>query len=126
MRQEITVPQVPLGRNYSHAVRAGGMIYTTGQVPVDAEGRTVGDNLVDQARQVFKNLGYILEAAGAGFEDVVRTTMYLTNIEDVGQLSDLREEVFGHTKPTSVGLAVPRLWDPEHFIEIEVIAVAAG
>ncbi|NKX56673.1 RidA family protein [Arthrobacter mobilis] len=122
MRKEITAPQVPLGRHYSHAVRSGNMVYTTGQVPVDANGKTVGDDIVTQAGQVFENLASILDAAGAGFDDVVKTTMYVTNIEDVALLSDLRSEVFGDTKPASVGIQVPRLWDPQHLIEIEVIA----
>jgi 2-iminobutanoate/2-iminopropanoate deaminase len=122
LRKEITAPQVPVGRHYSHAVRFGNMLYTTGQVPVDSNGITVGNDIVAQARQVFGNLGSILDAAGSGWENVIKTTMYVTNIEDVALLSDLRSEVFGDVRPASVGIEVPRLWDPQHLIEIEVIA----
>lgn len=126
MREEFNADFVPHGRHYSHAVRAGGLIYTTGQVPVNGEGQTVGADLVTQARQVFTNLQTILAQAGAGFSDVVKTTMYVTDIEAVGLLSELRDEVFGDVRPASVAIQVPRLWDPEHLIEIEVIAAVPG
>lgn len=123
MRKELNTTSVPLGRNYSHAVVSGGLIFTTGQVPVNASGETVGENLVAQARQVFENLKAVLAEAGANLGDVVKTTMYVTDIESVGLLSELREEVFGDVRPASVAIEVPRLWDPQHLIEVEVIAV---
>ncbi|MFP3462768.1 RidA family protein [Arthrobacter globiformis] len=126
MRKELNTVSVPLGRNYSHAVVSGGLIFTTGQVPVNASGETVGEDLVAQARQVFENLQAVLAEAGANLGDVVKTTMYVTDIGSVGLLSELREEVFGDARPASVAIEVPRLWDPQHLIEIEVIAVNAA
>ncbi|WP_423181246.1 RidA family protein [Arthrobacter sp. NyZ413] len=123
MYKEINTEAVPRGKNYSHAVRAGDIIFTTGQVPVDSNGDTVGTDLLTQARQVFSNLKAVLSEAGADLSDVVKTTMYLTDVEAVGQLAGLREEVFGPVRPASVAIEVPRLWDPEHLIEIDVIAV---
>jgi 2-iminobutanoate/2-iminopropanoate deaminase len=123
MRQEInSVRNAAAGSHYSQAVSYGNLLFTTGQLPVDAEGKTVGDNIVDQARQVFANLRNILEEAGSSFSNVVRTTIYVTHLHSIAELAALRTEVFGDVRPASVGIEVPRFWDPEHLIEIEVIA----
>lgn len=123
MRQEINSPKnAASGTHYSQAVAYGGLLFTTGQLPVNAEGKTVGDNIVDQARQVFENIGNILETAGSGFENVLKTTMYVTNLHSIAELAALRTEVFGDVRPASVGIEVPRFWDEEHLIEIEVVA----
>jgi 2-iminobutanoate/2-iminopropanoate deaminase len=123
MRLEInSTKNVATGSNYSQGVVYGGLLFTTGQLPVDAEGKTVGDNIVDQARQVFANLGNILEAAGSDFSNVLKTTMYVTKLHSIGELSSLRTEIFGDVRPASVGVEVSRFWEAEHLIEIEVVA----
>ncbi|MCA4134813.1 RidA family protein [Arthrobacter sp. M4] len=126
MMMEINIDTVPKGRHYSHAVRMGDLVFTTGQVPVDSGGNTVGNDIVAQARQVFANLEAVLSESGSSLRQVVRTTMYLTDIEAVSQLSDLRDEVFGESRPASVAVEVPRLWDLQHLIEIEVIATVSA
>lgn len=74
---------------YSQAVLVDGWLYTAGQVGIDPEaGDFVGDDVVSQVRQVFANLGAVLEAAGMGFDDVVKTTIYLA---DMGDFSDVNE-----------------------------------
>lgn len=123
MRQEINSHQnAPSGVHYSQAVAYGGLLFTTGQLPVDLEGKTVGDNIVDQARQVFTNIGNILETAGSNFSNVIKTTMYVTNLHSIAELAALRTEIFGDVRPASVGIEVPRFWDDKHLIEIEVVA----
>lgn len=123
MRQEINSDKnAASGIHYSQAVAYGGLLFTTGQLPVDADGKTVGDNIVDQARQVFVNIGNILETAGSSFPNVLKTTMYVTNLHSIAELAALRTEVFGEVRPASVGIEVPRFWDDEHLIEIEVVA----
>ncbi|MFF2244322.1 RidA family protein [Arthrobacter sp. NPDC058130] len=123
MRQEInSARNAPAGSHYSHAVSYGNLLFTTGQLPVDAEGKTVGNNIVEQARQVFDNLRNILEEAGSSFSNVIRTTIYVTNLHSIAELATLRSEVFGDVRPASVGIEVPSFWDSEHLIEIEVIA----
>ncbi|SKB43927.1 2-iminobutanoate/2-iminopropanoate deaminase [Arthrobacter sp. 49Tsu3.1M3] len=122
-RQEInSARNAEAGPQYSQAVSYGNLLFTTGQLPVDAEGKTVGDNIVDQARQVFANLGNILEEAGSSFSNVIRTTIYVTHLHSIAELASLRSEVFGDVRPASVGIEVPRFWDSEHLIEIEVVA----
>jgi 2-iminobutanoate/2-iminopropanoate deaminase len=110
------------GKNYSQAVAYGDLLFTTGQLPVDADGKTVGDNIVDQARQVFVNLGNILDEAGSSFSNVLKTTIYVTKLHSIAELSSLRSEIFGEARPASVGIEVPRFWEADHLIEIEVVA----
>ncbi|MFJ4029930.1 RidA family protein [Paenarthrobacter sp. NPDC089989] len=110
------------GTNYSQAVVFGNLLFTTGQLPVDADGKTVGDNIVDQARQVFVNIKNILDEAGSSFSHVLKTTMYVTNLHSIAELAELRAEVFGGVRPASVGIEVQRFWEADHLIEVEVVA----
>src|SRR5207248_4470666 len=83
-REEIRVPgQAEPISHYTDAVLAGQLLFVSGCVPVDGEGRLVGgDDVVAQARQVLANVGAVLAAAGASFGDVVKVTVYLTDIAD--------------------------------------------
>jgi enamine deaminase RidA (YjgF/YER057c/UK114 family) len=91
---------------------------------VDGEGRLVGgDDIVAQTRQVFDNMGLVLEAGGCGFEDVVKVTVYLTDIDDRPLINPLRQEVFGATRPASTLVEVPRLAVEGAKIEIECVAL---
>ena len=67
---------------YSQAVRAGGFLFVSGQIPVDPATGDVASSVEDQARQSLKNVGAILEAAGTGFENVVKTTVFIQNMAD--------------------------------------------
>ena len=69
--------------HYTDAVRAGGLVFVSGVVPVDGEGRVVGgDDVVEQARQVFRNMSEVLAAAGCSFTDVVKVTVFLIDVDD--------------------------------------------
>jgi 2-iminobutanoate/2-iminopropanoate deaminase len=125
MREEIRADGLaePLS-HYTDAVRAGGLLHLSGMVAVDAEGRLVGgDDVIAQTRQVFENIGAVLEAGGCGFEDVVKVTIFLTDIDDRPLINPLRQEFFGATRPASTLVEVPRLAVPGAKVEIECVAV---
>jgi 2-iminobutanoate/2-iminopropanoate deaminase len=112
--------------HYTDAVRGGDLLFVSGVVPVDADGRLVGgDDVVAQARQVFENMREVLEAAGCGFQDVVKITIFLTDIDDRPKINPLRREIFGGTRPASTLVEVSRLAVPGAKVEIEAVALAA-
>ena len=110
--------------HYTDAVRAGDLVFLSGVVPVDDDGGLVGgDDVVAQARQVFANMGRVLAAAGAGFGDVVKVTVFLTDVDDRPAINPVRQEVFGTSRPASTLVEVSRLAIPGAKIEVEAVAV---
>jgi len=108
---------------YSQAVVANGMIYTSGQIGMDEKGVVVADDVVNQAHQVMKNLFYVLEAANAHFNDVIKTTIFLTDMNDFDKVNEVYAHYFGHHKPVRSTVAVKTL--PKNvLIEIDCIALA--
>ena len=107
---------------YSQAVESDGWIFTSGQVGLDpATGELVGGGFEAQARQVFANLGAVLAAAGCGFGDVVRATVYLADMADFPALNALYAAAFGDHKParsTVQAAALPK----GARVEIDLIA----
>ncbi len=110
--------------HYTDAVRAGNLLFVSGCVPVDGEGRLVGGaDVVAQARQVFANVGAVLAAAGASFADVVKVTVYLTAIDDRVRVDPVRQRVFGETRPASTLVEISRLAVPGAKLEVEAVAL---
>jgi len=108
---------------YSQAIVANGMIYTSGQIPMNEKGVIEATDVVNQAHQVMKNLFYVLEAAGAHFNDVVKTTIFLTDMNDFDKVNEVYSHYFGLHKPARSTVAVKTL--PKNvFIEIECMALA--
>jgi 2-iminobutanoate/2-iminopropanoate deaminase len=122
-REEIRVPELaePIS-HYTDAVRAGELLFVSGIVPIDGAGRLVGDDVVAQARQVLANLGAVLSAAGATFADVVKVTVYLTDVADRVRINPVRQEVFGAARPASTLVEVSALAVPGAKLEIEAVA----
>jgi len=111
-------------RDLDAAVRAGGFLYVSGIVAVDEEGRLVGgDDVVAQTRKVFATIGEILAAGGCGIEDVVKVTIFLTDVDDRPRINPVRQEVFGRTRPASTLVEVPRLAVPGAKVEVECVAL---
>ncbi|MGA2089796.1 MAG: RidA family protein [Stellaceae bacterium] len=108
--------------HYTDAVRFGDLLFISGVMPVDAEGRVVGGDAVTQVRQVFKNMAAILKAAGAGFGDVLKVTVYLTDVADRPRINPVRQEVFGKTRPASTLIGVKELALPGMKVEIDAVA----
>lgn len=108
---------------YSQAVVANGFIYTSGQIPMNEKGIIEASDVVNQAHQVLKNLFYVLEAANAHFNDVVKTTIFLADMDDFAKVNEVYSHYFGHHKPARSTVAVKTL--PKNvLIEIECIALA--
>jgi reactive intermediate/imine deaminase len=127
-RQEYSVDGLaePIS-HYTDAVRAGDLLFVSGFVAVDADGNLVGgDDVVAQARRVFENMRLALAAAGCGFEDVVKVTIFLTDVDDRPKINPVRQEVFGETRPASTLVEVPRLAVPGAKIEVEAVAVVSS
>ncbi len=111
--------------HYTDAVQAGGLLFVSGCVPVDAHGRLVGgDDVVAQARQVFNNIRNVLAAASAGFADVVKVTVYLIDIDDRPRINPVRQETFGDARPASTLIEVSRLAIAGARLEVDVVALA--
>ena len=126
-REEIRVAELaePIS-HYTDAVRAGDLLFVSGFVPVDGEGRLVGgEDVAAQARQVFANLAAVLAAAGATFADVVKVTVYLTDIEDRAWINPVRQDVFRDTRPASTLVEVSALATPGAKVEIDAVALLA-
>jgi len=123
-RVEIRVPALaePIS-HYTDAVRAGDLLFVSGCVPVDGSGALVPGDVVAQARQVFANVGAVLEAAGAGFADVVKVTVFLVDVDDREAVNTVRQETFGPTRPASTLVEVSRLAVPGALIEVEAVAL---
>lgn len=124
-REEFRVEGLPEPfSHYTDAVRAGNLLFVSGCVALDADGKLVGEaDVVAQARQVFTNIGLCLTAAGATFADVVKVTTFLTDIEDRARINPVRQEFFGNARPASTLVEVSALVLPEFLIEVEAVAV---
>jgi 2-iminobutanoate/2-iminopropanoate deaminase len=124
-REEIRVEGVaePIS-HFTDAVRAGDLLFVSGVVAVDGDGRLVGgDDVVAQTRQVLDNMRRVLAAGGCGFEDVVKVTIFLTDVDDRPKINPLRQEAFGTTRPASTLVEVSRLAVPGAKVEIEAVAL---
>jgi 2-iminobutanoate/2-iminopropanoate deaminase len=124
-REEIRVPGLaePVS-HYTDAVRAGNLLFVSGCIAVDGDGRLVGgDDVVAQTRQVFANLEATLAAAGASIHDVVKVTVFLTDVGDRAAVNEVRQEVFGATRPASTLVEVSSLVLDRARVEIEAVAL---
>ena len=109
---------------YSQAIKVGNMLYTSGQIPLDpVSGDIVGNNITEQTEQVMKNLAAVLEAAGVGFENAVKTTCFLSDIANFAAFNEVYARYFTE-KPARSCVAVKDL--PKGvLVEVEVIAELA-
>jgi 2-iminobutanoate/2-iminopropanoate deaminase len=117
----VHAPQ-PIGP-YTQAMRAGDFIFISGQIAIDpANGKLVGNDAAEQAAQVLKNIRAILTAAGLGFAEVVKTTIFLKNMDDFAKVNGVYEESFDKDPPARSTVAVAAL-PMNALVEIEVIAM---
>lgn len=127
MRKVIQPKSIPDPRpRYTQAImtKPGRLLFIAGQTAVDAKGNVVGKaNIEKQVRQVMENLKSVLKEAGASFKDVVKITVYTTDIKYRETLSRVRREYFGSTPPTSTLVVVKGLANKDYLVEIEAIAV---
>jgi 2-iminobutanoate/2-iminopropanoate deaminase len=107
---------------YSPAVGVGEFVFLSGQIPLDAEGKIVGFTPKDQARKALENLRATLAAADLGTADVVKTTIFLKDMDDFGAVNEVYAEFFAEPYPARSTVQVARL-PKDVRIEIEAIAV---
>jgi 2-iminobutanoate/2-iminopropanoate deaminase len=107
---------------YSPAIRAGNLLFLSGQIPIDPSGAVVEGGIEAQTEQVMRNIGALLEAAGAGFEHVVRTTVYLTDMDEFGAMNTCYARFVTEPAPARATVQVARL-PRDVRVEIDAIAV---
>lgn len=124
MRQEYRVAGLPEPiSHYTDAVRFGDLLFVSGLAPLDERGKLIGgDDAAAQTRQVLLNLEKILEAAGGRMADVLKVTVYLTDIADRARINPVRQEFFGAARPASTLIEVSALAIPGMKVEIEAVA----
>jgi 2-iminobutanoate/2-iminopropanoate deaminase len=106
---------------YSHAVSANGFVFVSGQIPLDANGNIVSGGVEAQTDQVFKNISAILTEAGLDFGDVVKTTVFLSDIGNFGVVNDIYARFFTDAPPARSAVEVAAL-PKGSLVEIEVVA----
>lgn len=106
---------------YSQAIKLGGLLFTSGQIPLDASGQLVEGGIEEQAHQVFRNLEAVLAAAGSSFSDVVKATVFMKDMNDFATVNGIYASYFGDHKPARSAVEVARL-PKDVLVEIEVIA----
>ena len=107
---------------YSQAIEAGGFVFVSGQIPlIPATGELVDGSVEVQTARVLENLKAILEAAGSSMEDVVKTTVYITNMDDFTKVNGIYGQYFEENPPARVCVEVSKL-PKGALVEIDVIA----
>jgi 2-iminobutanoate/2-iminopropanoate deaminase len=107
--------------HYCDAVRFGNLLFISGVPPTDAAGRVVSADVVEQTRQVFRNMKLILDAAGASFGDILKVTVYMLDVNDRAKINPVRKEFFGAARPASTLIGVNDLAIPGMKVEIEAV-----
>ena len=110
---------------YSQAVRHGNMLFCAGQIPLDPKtGQIVSQDIGEQTRRVLENISAVLKAASLGFNDIVKTTIFLTNLGDFQAVNEIYASYFKETPPARSTVQVSALPKGAN-VEIEVIAMAS-
>lgn len=126
-REEFRVQELsdPIS-HYTDAVRFGNLLFVSGVAPLDTAGRLVSDDVVIQAQQVFANLKKVLQSADADFSDVLKVTVYLTDVADRTRVNPVRQQHFGNARPASTLIGVKALALDGMKIEIEAVVGLRG
>lgn len=126
MRKEMIQPKTMYkATTYTHVVKKNGIIFISGQVAKNAENQIVGKgDITAQAEQVFQNLKDCCEAAGATLRDVVKLTIYATNVAHYRPgITSVRDRLFSEAPPATTFVVVTSLSDPYLLLEVEAIAM---
>ena len=108
---------------YSQAIKVENMVFCSGQIPIDPQtGEFVSDDVAEQTRQVLKNLSAVLEAAGANLNNVVKTTVFLADMNDFAAMNEIYAEFFSENKPARATVQAARL-PRDARVEIDCIAI---
>jgi 2-iminobutanoate/2-iminopropanoate deaminase len=123
MRQAISTPNAPAAIGpYSQAIRSGNLLFVSGQIPLDpASGTLVSGSIAEQTERVLQNLGAILQAAGASFDRVVKTTVYLSDMGEFAAMNEVYGRYFQSPAPARATIQAARL-PRDVRVEIDLIA----
>lgn len=120
---EIKTEQAPQAIGpYAQAIKTGRFIYTSGQIPLDKDGAVVIGDISAQTRQVLSNLQAVLHAAGSGLPDIVKTTVFIKDMNDFARFNDVYAGFFSAPYPARSTVEVARL-PKDVLIEIEAVAI---
>lgn len=124
MREIVATERAPRAIGpYSQAIRSGNLLFASGQIPIDpATGEFVDGGIAEQTEQVLRNVSAILEAAGAGLQQVVKTTVFLADMDDFTAMNEVYGRFFGENPPARATVQAARL-PRDARVEIEAIAV---
>jgi 2-iminobutanoate/2-iminopropanoate deaminase len=124
MKKQVQTDKAPKAIGpYSQAIIANGFVFCSGQIPIDpATGELNTGAIEDQTRQVLKNVGAVLEAAGSSYDDVVKTTVFLNDMNDFAKMNVVYAEFFKAPNPARAAVQVARL-PRDVKVEIEAIAL---
>lgn len=124
-REAVSTPNAPKAIGpYSQAIKANGFVFVSGQVAFDpATGNLISGGIEQQTEQVMKNLSAILEAAGSGWDKVVKTSVFLKNMSEFAQMNEVYAKFFKSAPPARSTVEVARL-PRDVSVEIDVIALA--
>jgi len=128
LRKEFRIPELgePIS-HYTHAVQFGDVVFVSGIVARGEHGELIGgDDPAAQTRQIFKNLERVLKAVGAGITDVLKVTVFLTDMNDRVKINPVRQEYFGAARPASTLVEISRLALPGARVEIEFVVGLPG
>ncbi len=125
MKEIIQTDQAPKAIGpYSQAIRTSGFVFASGQIPIDPEtGQFVTGGIAEQTQQVIKNLSRVLEAAGSGLDRVVKTTVFLADMEEFAAMNEVYGKFFSAEPPARATVEAARL-PRDARVEIEAIALA--
>ena len=123
VRQAVSTPSAPAAIGpYSQAIRAGSLLFLSGQIPIDpSTGTLIEGSIAEQTHRVFRNIGAILDAAGATFGHVVKTTVYLADMNDFAAMNEAYSSYFSSPAPARATVQAARLPKGAR-VEIDVIA----
>lgn len=123
-KKVITTDKAPAAIGpYSQAIEANGVVYISGQIPIDPKtGKLVEGGIKEQAHQVLKNIGAILEAAGCSYQNVVKSTCLLANMDDFKDMNEVYAQYYSENPPARAAYGVVKL-PLGALIEIETIAI---
>ncbi|HEY8414100.1 MAG TPA: RidA family protein [Pyrinomonadaceae bacterium] len=124
MRERVQTDRAPAAIGpYSQAIRAGGFVFASGQIPTDpATGQFVKGGIAEQTEQVLKNLGAVLEAAGSSLDKVVKTTVFLADMKEFAQMNEVYAKFFTTAPPARATVAAAGL-PRDARVEIEAVAL---
>ena len=110
------------GGLYSQAVKSNGFLFISGQVALDRNGSVVGKDVETQTDQVMRNIKAVLDTAGCTFDDVIKISIFLVNLEDRPKFHEVRKRYFTRGQPASTLLVVKSLANKDYLVEVEAVA----